>query len=98
MRVVGEGVLPSPVRDFAWSPTVDLCLFLTSTQVSAHRLTGQKVWTITSSNLHAQDLEFTDLAWREDGLSPSHHDHPFPLRPDRVLICAFRQSRRDGIG
>jgi Anaphase-promoting complex subunit 4 WD40 domain len=65
MKVVGEGALPSPVRAFAWSPAVDLCVFVMATEVSAHRLAGQRVWTI--STLHTEDLEFTHLAWREDG-------------------------------
>ena len=67
MKVVGEGILPSPVRSFAWSPTVDLCVFVMAKEVSAHRLTGHKVWTISSNSLHAHDLEFTHIAWRDDG-------------------------------
>jgi hypothetical protein len=67
MKAVGEGTLPSPVRAFAWSPAVDLCVFVLATEVSAHRLAGQRVWTISTHTLHAEDLEFTRLAWREDG-------------------------------
>jgi hypothetical protein len=70
MKVVGEGVLPSRVRAFAWSPTVDLCIFIMSHEVSAHRLTGHKVWSITPTGLHSPDLEFTHLAWRDDGPPP----------------------------
>ena len=69
MKIVGEGVLPSPVRAFAWSPMVDLCVFIMAHEVSAHRLTGQKVWSITPTGLHSPDLEFTGLAWRDDGSS-----------------------------
>jgi WD40 repeat protein len=74
MKVVGEGVLPSPVRSFAWSPTVDLCVFAMAKEVSAHRLTGHKVWTITCNGLHSPDLEFTHVAWREDGITFSYTD------------------------
>lgn len=83
MRVVGQGVLPSPVRSFAWSPTVDLCVFVMTKEVSAHRFTGQKVWTINSNSLHARDLEFTDVAWRDDGTVPrivSHEKGKYSLR------------------
>lgn len=69
MKVVGEGVLPSCVRSFAWSPTVDLCVFAMAKEVSAHRLTGHKVWTITCNGLHSPGLEFTHVAWREDGIA-----------------------------
>jgi hypothetical protein len=68
MKLVGEGVLPSPVRSFAWSPAVDLCVFVMAEEVSAHRLTGHKVWTITVNGLHSPDLEFTHVAWRQDGI------------------------------
>ena len=66
MKIVGEGILPSPVRSFAWSPTVDLCVFVMSKEVSAHRIRGQKVWSVCG--LHTDDLEFTHVVWREDGL------------------------------
>jgi hypothetical protein len=72
MKVVGEGVLPSPVRSFAWSPTVDLCVFVMAKEVSAHRLTGQRVWSISCNNLHSLDLEFTHVAWRGDGRHIRH--------------------------
>lgn len=65
MKIVGDGILPSPVRSFAWSPAVDLCVFVMSKEVSAHRLTGQKVWSV--GGLHTYDLEFTHVVWREDG-------------------------------
>ena len=68
MKIVGEGTLHAPLRTFAWSPTVDLCVFLTAKEVTAHRLTGQKVWTITSNGLHSPDLEFTHVVWRDDGI------------------------------
>ena len=67
MEAVGEGVLPSPVRAFAWSPAFDLCVFVMALEVSAHRRTGHKVWSITPAGLHSPDLEFTHLAWRDDG-------------------------------
>ena len=69
MKVVGEGVLPSPVRSFAWSPTIDLCVFVMAKEVSAHRLSGQKVWTISSHSLQLPDVEFTHVAWRDDGMA-----------------------------
>ncbi len=68
MKVVGEGTLTSPVRSFAWSPTVDLCVFVMAKEVSAHRLSGQKVWSV--SGLHMYDLEFTHVTWRDDGAIP----------------------------
>ena len=68
MKVVGEGILPSPARSFAWSPTVDLCVFVMAKEVSAHRLSGQKVWSV--SGLHTYDVEFTHVTWRDDGRSP----------------------------
>jgi hypothetical protein len=67
MKSVGDGAIPLPVRTLAWSPAVDLCIFVMPTEVSAHRLTGQRVWTINTNSLHAHGLEFTHLAWREDG-------------------------------
>ena len=71
MKRVGEGTLVSPVRAVSWSPAVDLCIFVAATEVSAHRLSGQRVWTIDIQSLHALDLEFTHLAWRQDGI-PGH--------------------------
>lgn len=68
MKVVGEGTFLAPLRAFEWSPTVDLCVFVTAKEVSAHRLTGQKVWTVSCNTLHSPDLEFTHIAWREDGI------------------------------
>jgi WD40 repeat protein len=67
MKALGEGVLPSPVRAVSWSPTVDLCVFVAAKHVSAHRLDGQRVWTANSAGLHSPDLEFTHIAWRDDG-------------------------------
>jgi len=70
MRIVGEGILPSPARSFAWSPAADLCVFVMPKEVSAHRLRGQKVWSISSNSLPSPDSEFTHVTWRGDGLTP----------------------------
>jgi hypothetical protein len=75
MKILGEGQLKSPVRAFAWSPTVDLCVFVMAKEVSAHRLTGEQVWSInerglwsiSERGLPSPELEFTNIAWRDDG-------------------------------
>jgi len=40
-------------------------------EVSAHRLTGKNVWSITTDELNTpayKEREFTHITWREDGL------------------------------
>jgi WD40 repeat protein len=63
MKLLGERTVPSPVICTSFSPTVPLLAILLSTSLSLHRLSGEKVWSTTTS------LEFTQLAWRDDGKS-----------------------------
>ncbi|GBO12497.1 Anaphase-promoting complex subunit 4 [Araneus ventricosus] len=51
-----------------WNPMLDLIALATVTgEVLLHRLSWQKVWSISSGSTKEKNVQVTALAWRPDG-------------------------------
>ncbi len=91
--LVHEASLPSPVVLASWCPTMDLvAVFTADNQLSVHRLSWQRLWTVPL------DAHVSAMCWRPDGAglatARAHRDLTPGLCITWLRCCVLAQARR----